>query len=49
MVLADMTARGKVWCLMIVLSVSLWWLVICAAQMAVAALMPVLVWIDAGR
>ena len=41
-----MSARGKVWCLAILLSISLWWLVICAVKVTVAALMPVLIWMD---
>lgn len=41
-----MSARGKCWCLMILLSIALWWLVICAVKFTVAALMPVLIWMD---
>ena len=38
--------RGAAWCLSIVAAVLLWWAIIVAVQLAVAAMMPVLVMMD---
>lgn len=41
-----MTARGKFWCVALVFSLLAWWGIICLLKVTVAALMPLLVWID---
>lgn len=41
-----MTARGKAWCLAVVCTVFMWWLVIAAVRVAVGALMPIFIWLD---
>ena len=43
-----MSARGKVWCFALILSICLWWCVIAAVKFAVAMIMPFLILVD-GR
>ena len=41
-----MSARGKFWCAAIIFSVLAWWGIICLIRCTVAAIIPLLVWID---
>lgn len=43
-----MTVRGKAWCLALVISICLWWVVIFAVKLTVASLMPFLIMLDGG-